>query len=326
MLRPWMRAMVLTSVLGSPTAGRGEGLFEDPAKDFGSVPRGTLLTHAFPLTNTTRSSLRITGLRTSCSCVTAAAERSFLDPGEATVIAVTVDTRKYAGPRAFTVYVQFDPPSIGEVRLVVQATSREDVTVNPGQLSMGRVKKGSAPVATVTIEYHGTRAWQITGIENENGYLQPEVKELSRGPGHAVYQLKVQLREDTPVGAWYADVWLSTNDPATPRFRVPLVVEVEGPLTATPRDVVIGRVKPGSRTERKVVIRGSQAFRIASVDGGDDSVQIQAGSDEKRTVHVLTVAFQAGPQAGDITRRLRVVTDLPDEQAVEFSVQAQVVP
>jgi hypothetical protein len=323
----------LTVVLGAwvaltgwPAGGNAQALFAELSKDFGSVPRGTLLTHQFRFTNTTQLPLHVAAVRSSCTCATPTIDRAEIPPGEATAVTVSVDTRKFAGLRTFTIYIQFDQPFVGETRLTLQANSREDVAIEPSYLAFGRIRQGSSPTASVTIEYRGIQNWQITGVENDNGYLQVQLQESPRRLGLATYHLTATLHPNTPVGAWHADVWLKTNDAATPRIRVPLTVEVEGMLTATPRDVLLGRVKPGGSAERKVVVRGPAPFQILKIEGVDEHLHISAAREEVKAFHVLRVHLKAGQEAGELSRRIRVYTDLPNVPPVEFTVQAQVSP
>lgn len=295
-------------------------LFDEITHEFGSWPRGTTLTHQFKLTNTTKSPLHVSGLRTSCVCSTAQIGKSELQPGESTFVTATIDTKKYAGTRTFTVYVNFDRPFADEARLVASATSREDVTVEPGELLFGRIKKGTPAKATLTVKSYNT-GFQVTGVDNDNGYILPTLTPI-QGGGQG-YQLEVKLRDDVPVGAWHAELWLKTNDAATPKIRVPLVVEIEGTLTATPNDVALGQIKAGSKTERKVVIRSASPFKVTKIEGTDDDLQVSGGDEEEKTVQVLKVVYNANGKASDLKRQIKVTTSLAGE-SVEFTLQGSV--
>src|SRR5262249_22108821 len=133
------------------------------------------------------------------------------------------------------------------------------------------------------------------------------------------------LRPDAPAGKWYTDVWLKTNNPATPRIRVPLTVEIESALSVSPATVSLGQVKAGAEVERKVIVRGVKAFRVTEVVGTDKLLSVRDSTDESKTVHVLTVTLHA-KAPGDLNRILRVVTDLQGDGDIEFSTLAQVVP
>jgi hypothetical protein len=302
------------------------GIFHETNRDFGSVPRGTLLTHQFKLTNDRQQPLHVASLRTSCGCAIATVGQDELAPGQATVLQVTVDTRKYGGYRQFTVHVLFDRPALEEVRITVSATSREDISLTPGQLEFGRVRRGVEAKASVQIQYHGVGEWKITGVENENGYLKPELTQGTNGIGQPTYQLTVTLRPDIPAGAWHSDLWLKTTDATVPRIRVPMMVEVESALSATPSDVQLGQVKAGGQAERKVVIRGSAPFKITKVDGADALFKVEGVDGEAKSVHVLRVTVKPDANRDELARKFRVHTNLLNGEVLEFAAHAVVVP
>jgi hypothetical protein len=173
----------------------------------------------------------------------------------------------------------------------------------------------------VLVEAAGNAGFEIIGVENDNGYLLPTITPMQRGLGRA-FQLEVKLREDVPVGAWHAELWLKTNDANTPKIRVPIIVEIEGTLTATPGEVAFGQIRAGSKTERKVVIRSTTPFKVVKIEGGDEEVQVTGGDEEEKTVQVLKVTFAPGT-TGDWNRKIKVATSLANE-TVEFSLQASV--
>jgi hypothetical protein len=150
-------------------------------------------------------------------------------------------------------------------------------------------------------------------------------KEIKREDSYVTYQLSARLRADTPVGKWFSDVWVKTNNPAMPRVRVPLTVEIEPALSINPASVVLGPVKAGGESERKIIVRSSEPFRITRVEGTDDAWSVQESSPESKPVHVLTVKLK-GRNPGELTKTLRVLTDLKQEGDVEFQATAQVVP
>ena len=100
-------------------------------------------------------------------------------------------------------------------------------------------------------------------------------------------------------------------------MRVPLTVEVESPLTVSPGVLALGTVKTNEDVQRRVVVRGVKPFRITAVQGGDEELQVKASSDEAREVHVLTVRLKA-TKAGLVDRTFRVVTDLKEDNEIDF--------
>jgi hypothetical protein len=299
-------------------------MFDELSRDFGSVPRGPTLQHPFRLVNNTGRTVHITGIRVSCGCTQARAMRDTLAPGQETAIVATMDTTRFFGHKSVTIFVTLDQPQWAEVRLWVQANSRDDVSVFPEALNFGRIKRGSAPAEAVKISFYGSPGVQITGVKAESNYIQPSVQVVKNANGERAYQLSARVRADAPVGKWYTDVWVQTNNPSSPRIRVPLTVEIEAALRVSPATVYFGQVKAGQEVERKVIVSGSKAFRITRLDGTDDALQVKESNADSKAVHVLTVQVRAG-KSGELNRTVRVITDLPDNGDIEFQAWAQVV-
>src|SRR5436190_21631017 len=99
-------ACLLTTAGSTPAASWADQLFQEVSKDFGSVPRGPTLNHAFILKNNSSETVRISGLRVSCGCVTATAPKNILQPGEDGVVQAQMDTTRFQGVKSVTIYVQ----------------------------------------------------------------------------------------------------------------------------------------------------------------------------------------------------------------------------
>jgi hypothetical protein len=305
----------------APASSWADALFEDLSKDFGSVPRGPEVTHPFRLTNNTGKVVHIASVRVSCGCTSATAALDTLAPGESTVINARMDTRRFLGIKNVTIFVQFDQPHWEEVRLWVQANSREDISVTPESFTLGQAKRGSTPSGTVNVTFLGDSTLQIAEVQRESNYILTDLKETRREGSEVSYQVTAKVRADAPVGKWYSDVWLRTSNPSMPKVRVPLTVEIESALTVSPNGVNLGQVKPGGEAERKLIVRGVKPFRITKVQGTDDQLKVADSTSDSKPVHVLTVTLK--PKiAGEVNRKLKVITDLKDEGEVEFEAKA----
>jgi hypothetical protein len=313
-------------MVGPAVAGTwADALFEELSKDFGSVPRGPTLQHPFRVKNNTNGVVTISNVRVSCGCTTAHALKTQLNPGEETAILAQMDTTRFSGLKTVTIYVQFGQPGFEEVRLWVQANGRDDVSVSPDTLALGRAKRGSSPSATTTITFLGQPQSQILEAKSDSNYVLASFKEVGREGVEARYQLTARIRPDTPVGKWFTDIWVKTNNPAMPRVRVPLTVEIESALSLSPAAVSLGQVQVGGEVERKLVLRGAKPFKVTGVRGTDSQLSVRASTAESKQVHVLTVTLK-GRQPGELERTLRIVTDLPEDNEIDFLAKGQVLP
>jgi hypothetical protein len=324
MLRYSLVLLVGLSASASASAGTwGQGLFDEVSKDFGSVPRGPMLTHHFRVVNRTQQVVNVSSVRVSCGCVTATAMKTKLAPNEETTIYATMDTTRFSGPKSVTIFVQFDAPNFDEVRLYVQANGRNDFTVSPDTLSLGQVKRGNEATASTTVTFYGHTGAKIVEAKGESNYVQPTFVEEKRTDYEVVYKLTAKLRSDTPVGKWYTVVWLTTNVNTLTKVRVPLTVEVESPLTVSPGLLALGTVKTGEDVTRRVIVRGVKPFKVLEVQGGDADLQVKPISDDAREVHVLTLRMKPA-KAGVIDKTLSVVTDLKEDNEIDFKVNVAV--
>jgi hypothetical protein len=326
MLRCCLVCLLVLLVAGpAQAASWAEAMFDELSVDFGSVPRGTTLTHRFRLVNNSNGVVIITGVRVSCGCTAASTLKDALRPGEETAIVAQMDTSRFSGVRAVTVYVQFDHPAWEEVSLRVQANSREDIRITPDVLAFGRTRRGASPSTAVTVTFSGNARSQVVEVLSDTNYVQAAAKEMERQDGEVNYRLTATLRPDTPAGTWYTDVWLKTNNATVPRVRVPLTVEIEPALTVSPAVAAFGSVKSGAEAERKVIVRGARPFKITEVRGTDAGLVVRDTTTESKPVHVLTVTLKAG-EPGDLNRALGVITDLKEEAEIEFRAKAEIVP
>jgi hypothetical protein len=325
MLRAYL-PLIATLLMASPVSAQtwAEQLFDGRSRDFGTVPRGPTLSHAFYITNKTGQPIHIAGIRVSCGCVSAAAQKRDLAPGETTAIVAEMDTRRFSGQKSVTVYVQFDRPRWEEVGLLVQANGRDDVSFTPEALAFGHSRKGVSPTASVNLALSGFSDLRVIDAKCDSNFVNTTLQELKRGTYDVTYKLSAQVRGDCPVGRWYTDVWVTTNNPVTPRIRVPLSIEIEPSLTVSPPVANLGQVATGQEVEKKIIVRGAQPFRISAIQGEDGQLSVKDNTEGSKPVHVLTVKLKAGA-VGDVQRTVRIVTDLADEGSVEFQATAQVV-
>jgi Protein of unknown function (DUF1573) len=309
-------------------AGWADDMFEDLSKYFGTVPHGTVLYYPFRLTNNTGRAVHISSVRVSCGCVTAWAAKNDVAPGESTIINARMDTHRFWNHRAVTIFVNFDRPQWEETRLGVSAESRDDLLFEPEEITFGTIRRGSAPKASTAITFVGSDT-QIIKVERGSNYIETALADPNRQNGDTRYTLTASLRPDTPAGKWFTEIWLKTNNPAMPRIRIPLSVDIEqsqspAPLVLSAAPVLLGQVKPGDEAERQITLRGPKPFKIKKVQGTDDELTVSDDGADNKVVHILTVRLKP-TRTGEIDRRVKIITDLNQESEIEFQAKAKVV-
>ena len=317
-------ALLVGASLLSPVVGADSlaSLFDTQVHDFGNVPVGPMLHHAFTIKNTTNSTLRIANLRVSCGCVTPSASTMVIPPGKTATVNAQMDSRRFVGAKSVIVFVLFTQPAVEEVRLEVKAFGRTDVALNPDALTFGQMRKGSSPTTSTQISMVGNN--RITEATCESGYVQLSIKEPKRTEYGLSYEVVAKMRPDIPVGKWYTDVWIKTDN--NTRINIPVTVEVEPTLTVAPGTLQFDVTKVGTPITKPIVVKGAQPFRIVDIKGGDGLFSAEDGTKgEAKIAHILRVTFKPGKE-GEFAKNLQIITDLKDEGKVSLAVSGKAMP
>ncbi len=327
-----MRSAILTLVVFACLAARApaQGSWADKmfqegtTHDFGSIPRGAQLFHRFKVTNIYAVRLEAIQVRTSCGCLTVTPPAGGLEARQEGYVDVLMDARKFTGKKVVHVYLTFGPQYVSTATLQVTAFSRADVVFNPGQINFGLVAAGQTPTQAVDVEYAGALDWRVSEITKHSAGLDARFQELYRRPGQVGYRVTVTLKDDAPSGAFKQELFLKTNDPASP--VVPLLVEatIQRPLTVTPSSVSVGGSKAGDAVTRRVVVRGNRPFKVTGVEGLDGEVSADLPSAAAGS-HVLTLTIKAA-KPGELRKELRIKTDLSPDTPLAVTIQGTIEP
>jgi hypothetical protein len=138
------------------------------------------------------------------------------------------------------------------------------------------------------------------------------------------YQVAVAIKPDAPPGPLRHEIFLKTNDPAGP--LVPILVEanIQASLNVAPPVVRFGNLKPEESVTKLVIVGAGKPFRITTVEGQGDGVQVDLPSAPAKT-QVLKVKFHAA-KPGEVHRQLRIKTDLGQESTASVTLEGTVEP
>jgi Protein of unknown function (DUF1573) len=295
-------------------------------QDFGTVPKGALLQHRFPIRNIYAVPLTIT-CDVSCTCVSVTPKKPqilVLQPKETGTIDITMDTTRFSGQKQVELFVYVQHPQYwSSTTLLVRGNRNNDVELAPAQAMFGAVPAGQqAAPRELRIFYRGNQpGWQITGpAANQTAPFDLRVEPLPRRIGLVEYRVWLTPKPDTPAGSYKDELSLATTDPNNPVVVVPYDIRIEAPLTVQPDVVRLPPVKVGTPVERKVTVRASRPFRILGVDGQADGVTAQFRPEPFPT-HYLTIKVDP-TQPGPVQKTLTIRTDLGATATVKIDASA----
>ena len=302
-----------------------DGLFDELNKDFGSVPRGMILQHNFKIKNNTREVVGILGVRSSCGCTTIQTPKRYLQPGEESSVQVRMDSGRFRGPKTVSLHVKLDRPESHEVKIWVKANSRDDIALSPEIVDFKTVRVGEGANFDIQIRFFGLPDAEIHEVSTASGYLNTKFKQEVRSQSETIYTLSVELSGQAPVGKWYSDIWVETNQSSAFKIRIPVRMEIISALLASPASIEFGEVSKNQETERRVLIRGAKPFRLTKIEGLGDSVKVKFVSDQSKTTHVITLVLK-DMKAGYFQGNVKAFTDIEDFPVLQIPVRGEIVP
>jgi hypothetical protein len=328
-----IRSLIPIAVLGWLLCGAAEATaqnwgpprFAETYHDFGTVARGAATEYLFWFTNTCGSDVHVRDVRTSCGCTTPRAVHSTVTSGQKGAIRAVFNTRSFIGQRSATITVVFDRPRYTEVQLQVRGYIRRDVVFEPGCVDFGTVREGQAAERVIGVEYAGRSDWQITAARVPDPHLSIETRETSRGAGRVRYQLAVRLAADAPAGTIDTELTLETNDWRGNRVPLAVTGQIVPPLSVSPALLYLGNVQAGQELKTRLVVRAAEPFRITAVECDDARFRFEIGK-EAKTLHFIPVTFQASGEAGNLSTKIRICTDLSGGKTAEVTASATIRP
>jgi hypothetical protein len=301
---------LIPSLVSAQNYAFTHNLFEKKSHDFGTVARAAQIDYVFEFKNNTKNTIEMSAVRTSCNCTTPSIEKKVVRPGETSGIRCKFNTRSFLGARRATVTVSFVKPYFSEVQLEVKGYVRRDIVIHPPAIDFKTLKEGVGGSQKVSIEYAGTGSWKVESVESSSPDIEVALKETHRGNSLVGYELVANLKPGAKPG--YLNnfqILLKTNDNRLNEFPVSILGKVEEAISISPKMVDMSMMKMGETTSKKLIIKGSDAFQIVSVNASDDRVEAKF-SDAKKKLHIVPISIKSGDQVGPFKATLEIVTDM----------------
>jgi len=317
MLRQAAACLLLMVLAGSPVSGQqwARKMFQESRYDFGSLARGAKAEYRFELTNIYQQEVHVVSARSSCGCTSVRVEKSRLKTHEKGAIVASINTGSFFGQKSATITVTFDKPFYAEVQLQVSSYIRTDVTFEPGSVQFGSVEQGTPTERKVNVTYAGGSKWKIIEVRSANPHVTAEVVQTGRRGAQVSYKLIVHLSAEAPPGYIHDHLMLVTNEHETAQIPVAVEGRVSTGVTVSPAALFMGVVQPGEKVTKQLVIKGCKPFRILSITCDDRCFEFDTSTgNTPKPVHLIPVTFVAGPDAGKVTKTIRIQTDLADNR------------
>jgi len=207
----------------SPTAAPRAAL-ASVVHDFGEVPLGVEVRHAFPVTNRGRQPLTLQPARTECACKATVSPGGTLAAGEAGWVEVAFDTMgATGGERVRTVTIDTNDPQTPELVLALRGRVVADVTVSPEKVFFGHVPRGVRREITVDVET--AAGVTVEKVRKESPRFDLRVVRLAAP--RAGIRIHVILRPQHHRGPFDDLIVVTTDSARQPSVDLPVLALVE---------------------------------------------------------------------------------------------------
>ena len=303
--------LALTTPLAlAPTAGAtewAEKMFAQTRHNFGNVGRGTTAEFRFEFENVYQEPLHVASIRSSCGCTDAAVTKDSLVAHESAAVVAKFNTTSFVGQKAATITIVFDQPYYAEVQLQVAGHVNTDITFDPPEIDFGEVKSGAEPVRQIRITHRGNPAWRITDVRSHCQDLSVSLSPPKNVAGGVTYDMAVKMKPSMPEGDLKNRLTLISNDREFPTVEMAIEGMIRPSLVMTPAAVSLGSTEAGQSVQKRLLVRGEEAFEITEVRCPDDRFEFKVPPGSKK-IHLIPMTFTADARAGAVSQKIEVVT------------------
>jgi hypothetical protein len=330
-----MRALLIVLVfpLSLSTAARaGQAdwialVFPDRAHDFGYVAKGSQVRYAFPVVNRSNYEVHILDWRTKCGCTNVKVGARAIPPGTQTTVEATIDTTRFHGRKDSGLTLVLDRPNYVEVDLNMTCFIRGDVTLSPGQIDFGIVRRSDKlPSSLLTLSYSGGRpGWEIAEMKTQSAKVKAIAERVNRPGGLIQWTVSATLQPSITNGYFKDEITLYTNDSPPQAIPISVVANVQSAVSVTPSIVNFGPIRVGQSATKVVHVRSAAPFALTKLEA--DRTELRAAESQAGSIpdHTVNVTIQAPATPGPFHGIVKIESDLKDEPPGQIKTFATII-
>ena len=287
-------------------------MFKEFSHDFGNVAKHSKTEHRFEIENPFEEDITIARAETSCRCTDVSLTKTVLKSGEKAEVVAKFNTVAFDGFRQATITIRFAAPFVGEAQLLVKGNIRPDVLFQPGEIEFAQVNRNSLPEKQVNISYRGNPNWRIVDIRSTFNHVGVSLSSPSRTPDNRVmYTISAKLKDSVPAGYQTGELLVITSEGGrTQEIPLKFSAKVVSDLQVSPEVLTINAKNSGDQITKKLVLKGTQPFKILDVTCKNTSLAVEADVEVSKKVHFVDVVYSPNQAPGRYDCEMEIVTDL----------------
>lgn len=308
--------------------GWARKMFTEFSHDFGDVNKGDRPVYKFQIQNVFQEDIHIAGVQSSCGCTTVSVAKNQLKTWEKTELSCQFNSPAFDGAKTATVTVRFNRPYVGEVQLNIRGriVNRSGLNITPKSIDFGVVSKSKSPTRTVNLTAFGNPNFRILDVKSTFSHVKVQLRQKSRKNNQVQYEISTSLKDSVPAGFSEGQLFVVVQDGAQTR-EVPISFSakvVSGGLRLSPEILTLNGVEPGQEVRKKVILKGTDPFRIVDVTCHSKAFRVRAGKEAKK-VHVVEIIYTGEPKSGQHECELSFYTDVTGDDPSKLRAIVEIV-
>lgn len=301
-------------------------LFGQDAYSFGTKGSHETVSHTFKLRNGSGKMMRITSIRSSCSCAVGDVDFKEVAPGGSASVTCRIDLKSQEGETAKNFWVRLDWADAAEAAKTAEDDGKEALTLKGNEteivLRMTGVVKTRVKLSSPEAVFKNTTPVEISLA----GYAKEAAITAVKTPADTLFayslaangrSVVVKPKGELPNGSW-VELWtLSINDDNV--RELPLYVRSlkEALIVPVPDTIQIR----GNLSRRQVILRPADrktAFNVTSAKIEPIGLEASAQNRKGRWIILLDTELQRQLPAES---RLVITTDLAEQTMITVPIR-----
>lgn len=336
MVRILSNVFVLAAMLFSPTLRPvahaaetvyGSLKFDTNSHDFGSVYRGSELSHRFTFTNPGPGPLTIQGVHASCGCTAVEVDKGKrYQPGESGFVDVKLDTTDFVGAVVKTITVLSNERLLPDRTLTLKAFVKTEIEAEPPLVDFGDVSPAAGTAQVIQIKPIGGAKVDVKEVVYNEQAMTAVVAKSEGG-----WTLTVKLKDTLKPGFLKETIVVKNTSSYLKELPVPVRANVKGAIDLAPAYLEFGAIAQAEAARRSITMRGVTDFDIVStraeliingrrMDDAAKFIKVDALPHERDKKLVSVELRHVANVTGSVHGKLYIETSAPSQKelAVDF--------
>ena len=199
--------------------------FDHTTYDFGSIAKGSIVTHNYWLVNTGTDTLVITKIKPTCGCTSTRKAGFSVAPGDKTTIDIVFDSGKFNGRVTKSIKIECNDSVNPYLDLRFKAVINNPLQIleySPLQINFGIVPVGALAEITVNLTNVDATESKIVIVEKPSENFIKTTLDKTKLKPDATTELKLTLTKDMEPGKFLTSISLEIEDKPKSRITIPI--------------------------------------------------------------------------------------------------------